>query len=101
MAPATDCTQNFDPLRLVREGTSQGQRSARALDPASAPVDGRSPAHDLVFAQGFAAFLKYLKLDNTPDGDWTSFLNRDLSSPLALAAVQDIDSYKVEVKSHF
>ena len=37
--PAADCTQNTDPLKLVREGTSQGQRVLAALAPCLGPAE--------------------------------------------------------------
>ena len=43
-----DCSQNTDPLKLVREGTSQDGRSAKALDQSYAPVNERTVAHNLV-----------------------------------------------------
>ncbi|HBG06527.1 MAG: hypothetical protein A2075_00160 [Geobacteraceae bacterium GWC2_58_44] len=101
MTPSTDCTQNRDPLRLVREGTSQKERLAPALDPAYAPVDQRTVAHRMVFAQAYSAFLKYFNANNAPAGNWQPFFSKDPSVQLAVAAVQDVEFYKTTIKEYF
>ena len=65
MTNPADCSQNTDSLKLVREGTSQHQRQLAALDPAYAPVNERKPAHGMVFAQSYAALLKYFDVTNS------------------------------------
>lgn len=97
----TDCTQNRDPLKLVREGTNQEQRLSPALDPAYAPVNERNPAHGMVFAQAYAAFLKYYNSNNIAEGDWKPFFSEDVSVRLAVAAVQDMAFYKSNVNEYF
>jgi hypothetical protein len=101
MFDMTDCTQNRDPLKLVREGTNQEQRHAPALDPAYAPVYDRKPAHGMVFAKVYAAFLKYYNSKNVAEGDWKSFFSDDVSVRLAVAAVQDIADYQSAIKGYF
>jgi hypothetical protein len=96
-----DCTQNTDPLKLVREGTSQEQRTSRALDPAYAPVNERLPEHSIVFAQAYARYLRYYNSNNVASGDWQKFFSEDVSVQLATAAVQDVDQYKIRVKEYF
>ena len=96
-----DCNHNVDPLKLVREGTSQEQRAFRALDPAYAPVNERTPAHTMVFAQAYAQFLRYYDGNNLPSGDWQRFFGSDVSVQLAIAAVQDVGHYKTAVKTFF
>lgn len=100
MATPTDCRYNQDQLKLIREGTSQNERLPVALDPAYAPVDGRTTAHGMVFAQSFAALLRYFDATNTEAGDWTPFFSNDVSVQLAVVAVEDTDSYKVNIKSY-
>ncbi|MBD2766354.1 baseplate J/gp47 family protein [Hymenobacter sp. BT664] len=95
---ASDCTQNTDPLKLVREGTSQPQRMLAALDPASAPVNERTPAHGMVFAQAYARYLRYDAGTGQPPSageTWEKFFADDVSVQLALAAVQDVEQYKI------
>lgn len=98
---ADDCKQNTDPLKLVREGSSQALRLAAALDPGSAPIDQRGAAHGMLFARAYAAFLKYYNADDAPDGDWTPFFSSDVSVQLALASVQPVAVYKSNVKASF
>jgi hypothetical protein len=90
-----DCTQNTDPLKLVREGTSQQQRVLSALAPASAPLNERTPAHSMVFAQAYARYLNYDDGSGPPLGTWENFFSDDVSVQLAVAAVQDVEQYKV------
>ncbi|MDR4505838.1 MAG: baseplate J/gp47 family protein [Candidatus Scalindua sp.] len=97
MDNTTNCSQNTDSLKLVREGTSQEQRFSPALDPVYAPVDERTIAHRMVFAQAYATKLKYFNSNNAWEGDWQAFFNNDVSALLAVAAVQDVDDYRANV----
>jgi hypothetical protein len=96
-----DCSKNIDPLRLVREGTSQDARAPSALDPAYAPVDARSVADEIVFAQGYSRLLKYFDANNAVAGDWVAFFGTDLSTLLATAAIEDTEAYKTNTRSWF
>ena len=101
MSSPTDCTQNIDPLILVREGTGQLQRLTPALDPSYAPVDERTVAHGMVFAQAYSAFLNYFDAKDLQSGDWKPFFTRDVSVQLAVAAVQDVEYYKSQTRQWF
>ncbi len=98
MPKFSDCKQNRDALKLLREGTSQDQRLALPLDPNFAPVDQRDVADGMVFAQAYAYFLNYFNANNVKDGDWTPFYGTDVSVQLALAAVQDVEFYRARIK---
>lgn len=99
---ADDCSHNTDPLKLVREGTSQDGRAAAALNPASAPPNARGVAHNIVFARSYAAALKHYDRTNAPtNGGWSDFFANDAAVPLAVAAIEDIESYKTTVRSWF
>ena len=95
-----DCTHKIDPLKLVREGTSQEQRAPYALDPARAPVDTREPAQHLVFAQAYTKFLNYYDSENSLVGNWQPFFTQGVTAQLAIAAVQDVDFYRQELQHH-
>ena len=99
--PLNDCTHNIDPFKLVREGCSQAQRRVAALSPDYAPVDQREPAHRMIFARAYAAYLRFFNDKNQPDGDWRDFFSNDVSVQLAVAAVQDVDNYKSAIKAAF
>lgn len=96
----TKCNQNFDPLKLVREGTNQDQRKSLALDPAYAPVDERGLANGIVFAKAYAAYVRYCDTNNLFTGNWTPFFNADVSLQLAEAATQDVDGYCIAIKEY-
>lgn len=98
---ATDCTNQTDSLKLVREGTSQSQRISVALDPASAPVSEHTEAHSMVFAQAYAKFLQYYDANNIVVDNWAQFFSKDVSVLLAVAATQDVEFYKSSIKSAF
>src|SRR5262249_26164114 len=101
---ADDCSQNTEPLKLVREGTSRDDRATAALDPATAPTNARGVAENIVFARNYAAGLKHYGSANTltPGGrGWSDFFSKDAAVPLAVAAIEDIDSYKTAVRSWF
>ncbi len=101
MSDQADCSQNVDPLKLVREGTVQSARSPKALEPAYVPVNERGVAHNLVFAQNYAALLKYFDSNDTEVGDWTPFFNGDIAALLAVPAIEDIDAYTSSTQSWF
>ena len=98
---ATDCTNQTDSLKLVREGTSQSQRVSAALDPASAPVNEHTAAHGMVFAQAYAKFVQYYDANNIAVDNWAQFFRKDVSVLLAVVATQDVASYKSSIKSAF
>jgi hypothetical protein len=101
MGLPADCSQNTDPLKLVREGTDQDGRFPKALDPAYAPVNERGVAHNMVFAQSYTALLKYFDQAGGESGDWTPFFNDDVSVLLATPAIEDVQAYKTSTQSWF
>jgi hypothetical protein len=101
MSDPGDCSQNRDPLKLVREGTAQIARPSKALDPAYVPANEHGVAHNLVFAQSYAALLKYFDSNDTAAGDWRPLFSGDLSALLAVPAIEDIDAYTSNTQSWF
>ena len=99
MSAPVNCSHNNDPLKLKRDGTHQEERLSAALNPSYVPVNERTPAHGMLFARAFAAYLRYFDEDNTSNSDWTPFFDHDLSVRLAVAAVQKIEDYKSQIKS--
>ena len=63
-----DCSENTDPLKLVREGTTRCSAPSPRPDPARVPVDERRPEHAMVFAAAYAAHLRYFDLDDAEAG---------------------------------
>lgn len=98
---AEDCSQNIDPLKLVREGTSEADRGSAALDPASAPTNARGVAENIAFALDYAKGLKHYDANNVKDGDWRAYFGTDAAVPLAIAAIEDVGAYKDTVRSWF
>jgi hypothetical protein len=96
-----DCTQNLDPLKLVREGTSQGQRLPEALKAFYAQVDEHEPADWMVFAKRYAEYVCFFDINKQVVGDWRPFFENDPLAILALAAVQKIDVYKSNLSQYF
>ncbi len=82
----SDCF-HINPLQ--HGGTSQDQRPMAALDPTSAPIDGRSLGDLLLFAEQYGALLNFYDTTNKLNGDWKSFLSNDLSTILAAIIVVD------------
>lgn len=101
MGAPENCNHNKDPLKLEREGTSRDQRFLAALDAANVPVDERDPAYQMVFARALSAFLKYFDSGNIAVDDWQRFFNRDVSVQLAVAAMQQVDEYRIQIKERF
>jgi len=101
MSDPADCSQNTDPLKLVREGTDQAARRSRALDPGYVPVNERGVAHNLVFTQAYAALLKYFDSTDAAVGDWTPFFRSDISALLAVPAIENVETYASNTQSWF
>ena len=98
-SPCADCSENTDPLKLVREGTHQVQRLEGAPDPARVPVDERRPEHAMVFASAYSAYLRYFDLDDVEQGTWQDFFASDVSAQLAVVAVEDVAVYRTTLKA--
>ena len=69
--------QNF------RDGTSQRDRSLKALEPDYIAVDERSVRDWLNFAKEFAKELNYYNELNKHTGDWSPFFNLDIDKIIA------------------
>ena len=69
-------------------GSSQAERSQKALDPGYIPVDERSIKDLLQFARAYAGELRYFNQNNEIDGDWSAFLG-DLDPDAVIAWMND------------
>lgn len=96
--PCGGCTENTDPLKLIREGADQVKRTLAAPDPTHVPVDERRPEHAMVFAAAYAKHLKYFDLGGNEQGDWEKFFASDVSAQLAVIAIADVAVYRSKVK---
>lgn len=77
------------PLR--RDGTSRRERVLSALDPVTAPVDGRSRGELLAYVCAIAAGVRWHRESQTADdpeaaGDWQVFFERDPAVRTAVLA---------------
>lgn len=81
-----------------REGPSRDDRYPDALDPARLVLDGRRPEDLLVYAQRYAAHLRYFdpdkKEEETSAESWESFFTSGLVALAAGMATHDIDKVK-------
>jgi hypothetical protein len=64
-------------------------------------MNEHTPAHGMVFAQAYSAFLEYYDANNVAAGDWKPFFSGDISIRLAIAAVQDVEYYKANIATYF
>lgn len=98
MADGNKCTMQTDPNRLRRDGTSQKQRFPAALDPASAPIDGRTPESLIAFARNYAASVRYYDLNNAEIDDWKRFFSDDPAVRVACASIETVELYRKRIK---
>ena len=96
----SDCQENRDEKRLIREGTTQEERFPAALDPAYAPVDERGVEQGIAYARAYAKFLQYYDAGNSKAGDWQPFFSKDVSALLAVMAMQDVEEYRKNIKKY-
>ncbi|WP_374454962.1 baseplate J/gp47 family protein [Nocardioides sp.] len=95
------CSASHDPGQLLRHGTDQEDRALSAPDPGSAPVDDRGSEHAIVFAAAYSRYLRYVGMDDNvdpADPDWHQFFGSDISSLLAVVAVDDVDAYRTALQ---
>ena len=60
---------------IQRDGTGQAQRQMPALDPGFIPLEERSLADWIAFAQQYAKELHFFDEHNQPAGNWEAFLS--------------------------
>ena len=95
-----NCSDQKNPLH--NNGTSQSQRLLAGLDRnAFALPDEKEYADWIVFANNFATFINYYNTANKADGNWQPFFSSDISAQLGTIAVQNIESYRQQIKEHF
>ncbi|WP_051640108.1 baseplate J/gp47 family protein [Cellulomonas sp. URHE0023] len=92
------CAAQVDPLKLVRTGTDQVQRSFAAPDAPGLRVDERRSEHAMVFASAYAAHLPFHDPDGAEDATWESFFTADTSARFAAAATEDVAVYRTTVQ---
>lgn len=81
--------------RVNRDGSSQGARRGKALDPASALIEDRGIAEQLLFAQQIAGRIRNVDDANRISGDWSGFL-KDLTAEQVALFLQDPSSLPAE-----
>ncbi len=73
---------------LLRDGTSQGARENAHLNPSQGLLDDRNLARLLTTAIQAAELVKYVGLDNKPDGTWRDFIAETVPAALASLSLQ-------------
>src|SRR4051794_28832209 len=73
---------------LQRDGTGQAKRQMPALDPGFMPLEERSLADWINFAQQYATQLHFFDENNNINGTWEAFL-RSVEIPQLLAYIED------------
>ncbi len=101
MSKSIDCNKNSDPLKLIRDGANQEQRLSPALAPSYVPVNEHDVANEMVFARALSEFVNYFDSSNTANGTWAPFFSNDPSLRLAVTSIQNIEDYKIQIKSYF
>lgn len=66
-------------IYLDIDGTSQSDRILKALDPEYFKVDEKTIKDFTVFAIRFSRLINFYNLDNRVDGDWSNFIENDLT----------------------
>lgn len=98
MAAGNKCTRQMDANSLRRDGTSRKQRFAAALDPASAPIDGRTPEALIAFARNYSSSVRYYDLNNAEIDDWKRFFSDDIAVRVACTAIETVELYRKRIK---
>ncbi|MBS1630595.1 MAG: baseplate J/gp47 family protein [Bacteroidetes bacterium] len=93
------CADQKNPLQ--HSGTSQQQRKAPALLPAFVRVDEHDFPDWIVFASRFSEYLNYYSDANIPTNNWQPFFNNDIAAVLGSISIQDIETYREQIKERF
>ncbi len=95
-----NCSDHKNPLQ--NNGTSQHQRLLDGMNKNKfALVDEKNFADWIVFANDFAAFIKYYSNTNTVAGNWQPFFSNDISAQLGTIAIQNIERYRLNIQERF
>ncbi len=99
MTTCDACSENTDPLKLVRQGTDRVRRAQAAPDPHHelVRVDARRPEHAMVFAAAYSRLLRYVDGSGSPTDNWHPFFGTDIAVQLAVAAIEDVAVYRSTV----
>ena len=95
----SNCSDNKNPLQ--HSGTSQAERLLPGLQAGYVQVNEKEYADWIVFAAAFASYLTHYDAGNSADGTWEPFFTSDISALLGTIAIQDIDSYRGQIKERF
>lgn len=93
----SETSRKRNPLR--RDGTSQRQRSPRALAPSSVAVDERQLSDHLLYVREVARLLRYVGPDGLPAGDWSDFLDQDPTLIAAAVAETDPEAFREDFEA--
>ncbi len=93
------CNDYKNPLQ--RGGTDQQQRALAALGGNYVLVDEHDFKEWIVFANQFAAYIRYYDETNQDVNTWQPFFNSDISAVLGTIAIQNINDYRLAVKAIF
>ena len=83
---SADC---FQSNPLVHGGSSQDLRMVPALQPSTAPMDGRGTGQMILFMEKYGTLLNYYDSSNSINGHWQPFISHDLSTILASIGASD------------
>ena len=87
-------TQQKNSESLQWNGTNQGERMLKALNPDFIKIDERSSSDFLAFASRYSEMLAYFDLTNSQAGNWSKFFNNDIS--IFIASIIATDTKKIE-----
>lgn len=92
------CEPHKNPLQ--RSGTSQADRRLPGLSPEYVRIDERRYSDWIVFAAEFSQWLRfYDSASGATLNGWQAFFSKDVSAVLGGFAVQDIESWRLGVRS--
>src|SRR4051794_15386726 len=93
------CSDKKNPLQ--KSGTARTERLLPGMQSGYVLAEEKTFAGWIVFAKEFAQYLNYYELNGAQSGNWSSFFSSDVSAMLGNFAIQDVDSYKRNIKERF
>ena len=79
---------------LQRDGVNQQQRLIQALQPNYAKIDDRDLADCLMYIRKYAELLRFYNPDNRENGDWVNFIEKDITTLVAIIWKEDVEEEK-------
>ena len=90
------CCNTKNPL--LRNGTSQRERIAKALLPENTRIDSREVEDLITFAYEYSESIRYFNNEDNAAGNWQCFFDFDIGFFLAIITSENVEGWEREYR---